>query len=65
MVSRFSVESQSPLQKTWQRNTWLFASLFGGVYSYLGRVAINCWRKRRHGENRGQGFDCQVRVNDQ
>ena len=42
----------------WQSNRCLFASLFGGVYPYLGPVAINCWRKRQTGENRGQGFDC-------
>ena len=35
-----------------------------GVYPYLGRVAINYWRKGLGGENRGQGFDChQLQVN--
>ena len=48
------------------QNRWLFASLFRGVYPYLGRVAINCWRKRQAGENRGQGFDChRLQVNGQ
>ena len=44
----------------WQRNTCLFASLFPPVYPYLEWVAINPWSKRRTGENRGQGFDCQL-----
>ena len=39
-------------------NACLFASLFGGVYPYLGRVTNNYWRKGLAGENRGQGFDC-------
>ena len=58
MASRFSVESQSPLQETWHKTPCLFASVFPGVYPYLGRVAINCWRKGLGGENRGPGFDC-------
>ena len=44
----------------WQSNTCLFASLFPGVYPYLGRVANNYWRKRQTGENMGYGFVCQV-----
>ena len=41
---------------TWQSNTCLFAILSPGVYPYLGRVAINCWRKHRYGENRVRGL---------
>ena len=37
----------------WQRNACLFASLFGGVYPYLGRVTNNYWSKGLGGENSG------------
>ena len=42
-----------------ESNTCLFATVCRGVYPYLGPVAINCWKKRQAGENRGQGFVCQ------
>ena len=51
---------------TCHSNTCLFATLFRGVSPYLEWVAINCWRKRRHGGNRVLGFDChRLQVNGQ
>ena len=39
-----------------EKNTWLFATLYDGVYPYLGDVTNNPWRQCQDGENSAEGF---------